>query len=296
MAFLADHGFDAIAAGVHEEQYRQPLGLELVCEEAHRAGLEVLAIPSRWAGLIAGWPVLAGHFAASRPDVWMRDADGAPIVKGFCGPLCSVHHPDVRAYAIAKTEEILRTWDLDGIVWDELKTLTETDHHPLALEACAGPAEGAAQIAATCELFAACNRAARAVQPDLHICSFIYAHFDDAILEPWSATEGFDDVGCDGKVWRAEDSASVGPKLLLEHAPRYVARAKDLGRRSLALIETQSLDAAQAALTLERLDELLAMGLDHLMVYYQPLVKEPAAQITGRIAPRLGAWRRGDAP
>lgn len=296
MTYLADQAFDAVAVGVHEEQWRQPLGLQLVVEEAHRAGLQVLAIPSRWCGLIAGWPVLAGHFAATRPDVWMRDATGAPVIKNFCGPLCSVHHPDVTAHMLACTERALTTWELDGLIWDELKTLHEVDHHPLALARFGGPAQGHAQIDATLDLFAACNRRARAINPDLRIATFLYAHLPNAIVAPWAAAEGFDDVGLDGKCWWAADvgGAPETSKVLLDHAPRFIEAAHRHDRRALALIETQSLTAAEAARTLRRLDDLLALPLDHLLVYYHPLVRDPAAQITGRIVPRLAAWRRGE--
>jgi hypothetical protein len=295
MLWLRDHGFDAINVGVHEEQYRQPLGLQLVIDEARKAGLAVIAIPSRWCGLIAGWPVLAGHFAASRPDVWMRNAGGGPVLKSFCGPLCSVNHPDVRAHMIACTERMLATWDLDGIMWDELKTLHETDHHPLAIEKFGGPVSGAPQVAASLEIFAACNRAARAVKPDLRICSFLYAYLPDDMVAAWAATEGFDDIGLDGKLGWAADYEVQPPhdKTLLQHAPRFIAAAKANGRRSFALIETQHFDAREAEMTLRRAPELLAMGLDHLAVYYHPLVQEPAAQITDRIGPVLRDWRRG---
>lgn len=295
LRWLADHAFDAVNVGVHEEQYRQPRGLQMIVEEAHAAGLQVIAIPSRWCGLIAGWPVLAGHFAASRPDVWMRQADGSPLIKNFCGPLCSVHHPDVVAHMVACTERILKTWDLDGIMWDELKTLHETDHHPLALRACGGPARGEAQVAASLRVFAACNRAARALKPSLRICSFLYAFLKDAIIAPWAATEGFDDIGLDGKLGRCGDFDFPPQcnKVLLDNAPRFIAAAKANGRRSFALIETQDLSAAHAETTLRRLPELLPLGLDHLSVYYHPLVNEPAAQITDRIGPPLAAWRRG---
>lgn len=294
MTYLAENHFDAVAVGVHEEQHRQPLGLELVVEEAHRAGLKVLAIPSRWAGLIAGWPVLAGHFAASRPDVWMRRADGSPLLKNFCGPLCSVHHPDVKAHMLSCTERILRTWDLDGIIWDELKTLHETDYHPLALERFGGPVSGSAQIQASLEIFAACNQRARAIKPDIRISSFLYAHLPDDLIQTWAATPGFDDVGLDGKCWWAADES--GPdaeiKVLLDHAPRFIEAARQNGRRSLALIETQNLNTIRAERTLKRLPELLRYPLEHLLVYYHPLVKEAAAQITERIVPPLAAWRQ----
>lgn len=297
MQWLAEHAFDAVCVGVHELQWQQPRGLAMIVEEAHAAGIQVIAIPSRWCGLIAGWPVLAGHFAASRPDVWLRNADGSPLVKSFCGPLCSVHHPDVKAHMIACVERMLQTWDLDGIMWDELKTLHETDHHPLAIKKFGGPASGMAQVDASLQIFAECNRAARAIKPNLRICSFLYAYLEDSIVAPWAATEGFDDIGLDGKCGWAADYGMKPPyeKVLLQHAPRFIAAAKANGRRSFALIETQSFSVANAEMTLRRLPELLALPLDHLSVYYHPLVDEPTAQITDRIGPPLRDWRRGKA-
>ena len=65
MSWLAAHGFDAVCVGVHDEQLtdKQPRGLRLLIDLAHDAGIKVYAIPSRWCGLIAGWPTLTGHFA-----------------------------------------------------------------------------------------------------------------------------------------------------------------------------------------------------------------------------------------
>jgi hypothetical protein len=289
MRWLADHAFDAIHTAVHEEAYRQPRGLRLIAEEAHQAGLAVLAIPSRWCGLVAGWPVLAGHFAASRPDVWTVGEDGQPVIKGFCGPLCSVHHPDVRAHMLECVERMLGTFDMDGITWDELKTLHEADYHPLAVESFGGPAAGETQIRATLDLFAACNRRAREMKPDLRIVSFLYAQLPDEIIRPWAATDGFDDIGPDGKVARGEDLDS--PKVLIDNVPRFIAAARANGKRSFALIETQNLDVRAAKITLKRLPEFLELGAEHVAVYYHPLVDEPAADVTDRIGPALRDWR-----
>ena len=80
------------------------LPIATIIEEAHAVGLKVFAIPSRWCGLIAGWPMGAGHFTASRPDVWMLKEDGSPMIKPFCGPLASVFHPEVKQHMVAITE------------------------------------------------------------------------------------------------------------------------------------------------------------------------------------------------
>jgi hypothetical protein len=290
MLWLAAHSFDAIHIACHEEHYRQPLGMQLIIEEAHCAGLNVFAIPSRWCGLVAGWPVLAGHFAATRPDTWMVREDGQPLIKNFCGPLCSVHHPDVQAHMVTCVERMFETFDFDGITWDELKTLHETDYHPIAIETFGGPVSGEKQIQASLDVFAACNRTARQIKPDVRIVSFLYAELPDDIIVPWAGTEGFDDIGPDGKVARGEDLQT--PKVLIDNMPRFIDAAKTHGKRSFCLIETQNFDKHHADVTLQRLPEFLTQPVEHIAVYYQPLVKEPAAQITEQIGPILRDWRR----
>ncbi len=293
MHWLRDHAFDAIHTACHEEHHHHPRGLNLIIEEAHAAGLKVYAIASRWCGLIAGWPTLAGHFAATRPDVWMRREDGSPVIKRFCGPLCSVHHPDVKAYMIQCVDNMLNTFAFDGITWDELKTLHETDHHPLALEKFGGPVSGKPQIDATLEIFSACNRRARELKDDLRIISFIYADLDDEVLEAWAQTDELDDIGPDGRAALPGDPGVTHTKTLIDQTPRFLDLAKRYGKTSFALVETQGASAAQAENTLRRLPEYLELGTEHVATYYMPLVAEPSAQITEKIGPALRDWRRG---
>jgi hypothetical protein len=266
--------------------------MNLIIEEAHAAGLKVYAIPSRWCGLVAGWPILAGHFAASRPDTWMVKEDGSPVIKSFCGPLCSVHHPDVQAHMVQCVETMLTTFDFDGITWDELKTLHETDYHPLAIGEYGHPVSGMEQVQATLDIFAACNRKAREIKPDLRIISFLYAFLEDDIVKPWASTEGLDDIGPDGHVSRSTDPGKHNSKFLLDEQERFNRIAAEYGKTSFALIETQGATVENAQTTLKRLPEYLAMAPEHIAVYYQPLVEEPEAQITEELGDILRDWRR----
>lgn len=291
MQWLKAHAFDAIHTACHEEHHHMPTGLQLIIEEAHAAGLKVYAIPSRWCGLIAGWPILAGHFAATHPETWMIKEDGTPMVKGFCGPLCSIHHPAVQDHMVTCVENMLNTFDFDGITWDELKTLHETDHHPLAIEKYGHPVSGEEQIQATLDIFARCNRRARELKPDLRIISFLYACLEDHIVDPWASTEGFDDIGPDGHVARSGDPGKHNSKFLLDDQERFNRIAASHGRRSFALIETQNANVDNAQTTLKRLPEYLEMAPDHIAIYYRPLVVEPAAEITDQVGPILKDWR-----
>ena len=293
MHWLKDHAFDAIHIACHEEHHHQPMGMNLIIEEAHAAGLKVYAIPSRWCGLVAGWPTLAGHFAASRPDTWMIKEDGTPMIKSFCGPLCSVHHPDVQAHMITCVENMLNTFDFDGITWDELKSLHETDYSPVAIEKYGHPVSGQEQIQATLDVFAACNRRARELKSDLRIISFLYAFLEDSIVKPWASMEGLDDIGPDGHVARQGDPGKHNTKFLLEDQERFNRIAAEFGKTSFALIETQGATAENAQTTLARMPEYLEMAPEHIAVYYQPLVREPEAQITEEMGDILKAWREG---
>ena len=291
MHWLKDHAFDAIHIACHEEHHHQPRGMNMIIDEAHAVGIKVYAIPSRWCGLIAGWPILAGHFAASRPDVWMIKEDGSPMIKNFCGPLCSVHHPDVQDHMVTCVENMLNTFDFDGITWDELKTLHETDYHPKAIEKYGKPVSGPEQIKATLDIFARCNRRARELKPNLRINSFLYAFLDDAVVDVWASTEGFDDIGPDGHVARKGDPGKSNSKYLVDEQERFNKAAKAHGRRSFALIETQDASMDNAETTMKRLPEYLTMAPDHIAVYYRPLVDVPEAEITDKIGPILKEWR-----
>lgn len=291
MQWLKDHAFDAIHTACHEEHHRQPLGLQLIIEEAHAAGLKAYAIPSRWCGLIAGWPILAGHFAASRPDTWMIKSDGSPMNKGFCGPLCSVHHPDVKVHMVKCIENMLTAFEFDGITWDELKTLHETDYHPMAIEKHGGPVSGKPQIEATLDIFTACNQRARELKDGLRIISFIYAFLEDEVAQPWAALAELDDIGPDGHVAREGDPGVHHHKFLLDEQERFNRIAEENGKCSFALVETQSATLETAQNSMRRLPEYLTMAPDHIAVYYQPLVKHPDAQITDQIGPILRDWR-----
>ena len=302
MEWLAGAGFDAVCICVHEFQLLgvHTHGLRLLCNAAHEAGLEVLAVPSRWCGLIAGWPPSPGQFAATRPDTWMLGPDGKPEVRPYCGALCSVHHVDVVTHMEECTLKMLQEYEFDGIVWDEVKTLWNefrqeelVDYHPAAIENLGEPASGEEQRQASFEVLARCNRTARDYQDDLRIVGFVYANLADEIVEPWARTDGFDEVGPDGRPGFDEDYPTVAGKTLLSNADRFLSHAASAGRRSFALLETQFFDGNEARVAVDRAEQICEAGFDHLSVYYHPMVEEAEGEVTETLARILGEWRRG---
>ena len=302
MDWLAEAGFDAVCVCVHEFQLMgvHTHGLQQLCDAAHRADLDVLAVPSRWCGLIAGWPPSPGQFSATRPDTWMLDSFGNPEIRPYGGAVCSVHHDDVVAHMEQCTVEMLQQYEVDGIVWDELKTLWNefrqeemVDHHPAAIQKLGAPASGDAQRQKTFEVFARCNHVARNLQEGLRIVSFVYANLSDQIVQPWATIDGLDEVGPDGRPGYDDDFPDAGGKTLLSNADRFLEFAASAGRRSFALLETQFFDQRDARIAIDKVEQVCAAGFDHLSVYYHPLVEEPAGEVTAELASVLGDWRQG---
>lgn len=108
--------------------------LALVVREAHRAGLEVHA----WVNLYLAWsptkrlPRSPGHVLLQHPEWFMTSADGIDMGRmdldgvglmgrGVAGRYLSPGIPQVRAYLTRVAEEIVRSYDIDGLHLDYVR-------------------------------------------------------------------------------------------------------------------------------------------------------------------------------
>jgi hypothetical protein len=295
LEWMAGIGTDGVAIGCHEFQldYGNQQQLDLLFAEAQRAGLEVHAIPSRWGGLVAGWPPAAGMFAATHPQTWILDAQGRPLRHTFCaGPLCSIYAPETQAFFLDAVDRLLNAWPIAGIVWDEIKVMHEEDHSPQALAACGGPARGAAHRRRVMEFFGAANRRARERRPDLTIACFVYAQLSDEILQACATMDGLDSFGIDGHCW---PDPAPGAKTLFGNIGRAARACRTHDRRLLALVETQLHHAAGwAARTLEHLPAFLNEPVDDLFYYYHGAsATDDAEDCMEQMKLQLQRWRAG---
>jgi hypothetical protein len=293
LTWMAEAGTDAVAVGFHEFQldYGNQQQLDILFDEAGRAGLDVQAIPSRWAGLVAGWPPAAGMFAATHPDTWILDAEGRPLKRAFCaGPLCSIYAPQTRAFFLDAVDRLLAAYPVAGLIWDEIKVLHEEDHSPSAIAAHGGPARGAAHRRAVVDFFAAANRHARQLRPDLRISCFVYAHMPDEILQACAAMDGLDSFGIDGHCWPDDGPRA---KTLIGNLDRAAAACRTHGRRLLVLVETQlQSSAGWARRTLEHLPALVDQPVDDLLYYYHGAsATDDAEACMEAMKPHLQRWR-----
>jgi hypothetical protein len=293
LEWMAEAGTDAVAVGIHEFQldYGGQQQLDILFDEARRVGLAVHAIPSRWAGLVAGWPPAAGMFAATHPDTWILGTDGRPLRRTFCaGPLCSIYADETRAFFLDAVDRLLATYPVSGIIWDEIKVLHEEDHSPHALAAHGGPARGAAHRRAVVDFFAAANRRARERRPDIALSCFVYAHMSDEILEACAAMDGLDSFGIDGHCWPDDQPRA---KTLVGNLDRAAAACRRYGRGLLALVETQlQPKTGWSRRTLEHLPVLLERPLNDLLYYYHGAsATDDAGAFMDEVKPVLRRWR-----
>ncbi len=79
-SWMAAHGCTAVAVSVYERDINRRRLWGLFADEAARAGLALYAVPSRWAGLFAGWPGAPSRFSATRPDTVIRRPDGSALI------------------------------------------------------------------------------------------------------------------------------------------------------------------------------------------------------------------------
>lgn len=279
LRWMADHGSDAVIVGVLEQDFSAACeNLDVICNEAAKAGLRVFATPARWGNLVAGCPKVPSILCATKHEIWARNANGAPAMN-FLGPIASVHHPRTIEAFTQLTTTLLSRWDISGIIWDEPKALEVADHSEAAQQALPGAdyRDPTVILGAQRDFFGRINAVARALRPDMRIGMFLFGHYADRPpMTMLASTPGLDDFGLDGRPWaRADggssDSSSGAPsKFLLDQGPSFIAAARAHGRNPLALIENHALSLADTKLMEKRLDAVLAQGYEHLIYYYYP--------------------------
>ena len=291
MAWMVDAGTDSVAIGIHEYQldYGYQHQLAILFDEAERVGLAVYAIPSRWAGLIAGWPPAAGSFAATHPESWMKNADGTPVFSRACGgAICSIYDPATSGFFLDAIDRMLDTWPLQGIIWDEIKVLQAEDHSKHAIATLGKPAQGETQIVGTTEFFSQASRFAREKRQDLSISCFVYAFLADSILTACAAIAELDFFGIDGTCIPDDSPDS---KTLVGNFDRVLAGCRENDTGTLALIETQNLQLDQLAATVEHLPAFLERPIDHLLYYYHGACQDDDTMCMKSMQPILREWR-----
>lgn len=294
MAWMADLGTDIVSIGILEQDlFASQYNLDIICQEADRAGLSVHAVPSRWGGVVAGAPKVPSLFTATHPETWIVDADGRPVYGEVWGPMSSVHHPDTFALYAESLRQMLTQWPIKGIVWDEVKILDVVDRSPAARDAQPPGADASAHIDAVADFFDRAGREARKHNPDLLLSMFIYAFIEGYAVERCARLAALDYFGCDGKPWRLEDYDRPVKKTLLGMGERFLAEARKNGKGGLFLIENLDMSLKECEIMDRRLPEVLALRPEQLIYYYYPRNMEDPDRQMAILAKHLRAAKAG---
>ncbi|MFU8851191.1 hypothetical protein ACNAW0_09440 [Micromonospora sp. SL1-18] len=281
MAWMAQQGTDAVCIGILEQDLDAAIeNVDRICTEANRVGMKVFAVPSRWGNILAGSLKVPSTFTCKNRNSWILDSKGNPKNTGF-GMASSVHYPEVVDFFKNSVQKILTQWPIDGIIWDELKTLNTEDLSPNAVARKPPGSDATWYTDAVADFFDDVSAHAKSIKPDTAVSLFLYG--DDTVKNPYNVErcariQNIDYFGCDGRPWRMSDD--LGPngdgknpysKVLLPNAQEFIDKAHQNGKGGLVLIENFSFQPPEPYyidLMKRTLPEVFNLRAEHVMYYY----------------------------
>ncbi len=171
--------------------------------------------------------------------------------------------------------KVYETWDIKGIIWDEPKSLSSKDFHPIAIEKLGMHATAMDFVWENVDFYSRLNQEIKAKHPDKATAMFIYAQLNDELINAVAQIKGLDIFGCDGRPWGASDEGDVvgrtlNKTLLDNNGQRFIDAARKNDKKSLWLLENQSLVDIDIPLLAKGMPEVVKSDVDHLIYYYYP--------------------------
>lgn len=283
-------GTDIVSIAILEQDFFAAVeNIETICNEASKLGMQVFAVPSRWAGMVAGAPKVPSLFSVQHPQTWMLKKDGTPYTSKYSGVISSVHYPETLAFFKDAIDQLYKLWDIKGLIWDEPKSF-KRDYSPLAIENLGADAHEALHYKAVVDFYNTVNQYAKEKYPDKETGLFVYANLASDKLQALAEARHLDYFGCDGRPWYAADGGkqeSKGKVLLGESGEQFITMAQQMKAKSLWLIENHNMLTKDALLMDKRLPEIIDKNIDHLIYYYYPRNLEDPDRIMQVIAKHL---------
>jgi hypothetical protein len=279
MKWMADMGANVVSIAVLEQDlFAAVENIQLVVEEAKKAGMRVFAVPSRWGGLLAGAPKVPSLFSVLNPQTWMLQEDGKPYQNGNSGVTSSIHYEETFEFFCKSAEAIAGMGGISGIIWDEPKNFATRDFSPKAKEALGSSASPERHAGAMADFYSRVNTFIKDKYPDIDLSMFVYANSSDMIIQKAASIQNMDYFGCDGRPWAHADGGkqeSEG-KVLLGPGEKFIAAARENKKKALLLIENHNMTSAEIPLMDRGLPKVMALGAEQLIFYYYPRnIQEP---------------------
>ncbi|ADY51379.1 hypothetical protein Pedsa_0807 [Pseudopedobacter saltans DSM 12145] len=272
LKWMADLGTNVVSVAVLEQDlFAAVENIQIICNEANKLGMKVFAVPSRWGGMFAGAPKVPSLFSVKNPRTWVLNKDGKPLTNSISGVISSIHYPETKEFFIEYLDNVFKTWDIGGIIWDEPKSFIK-DYSKKAIENLGPNADLQAHVKATIDFYSQINKHIKTNYPKIQTSMFAYSNLSDMIVKEAAQTQYLDYYGCDGRPWRNEDGGQQegDGKVLLGIGERYLKEAKNAGKKGLWLIENHNMQMTDVKLMDKRMQEVLSKDIDQLIYYYYP--------------------------
>jgi hypothetical protein len=203
----------------------------------------------------------------------VKEKDGSFRLSRVSGVISSIHHEKTFDFVCESLGKLLNIGNIEGIIWDEPKTL-EPDYSEEAIKKLGPEPDRRAQAEASRDFYSRVNRFIKEIDSDITTNLFLYANVNESSLDVMARTSYLDYFGCDGRPWYPEDGGkqeSSGKTLLgAQSGERFLSAAQKNNLSSLWLLENHNMAMADLPLLKKRLPEVLAKEVDQLIYYYYP--------------------------
>ena len=258
---MRDNGFDAVDLSFSESEEMYAMRtIEQQISAAHKHGLKVLLIPSRFAGRFAGAPFMAGELTVSHPE-W-----------NVPGQSCScVDVPEVVEATKNFFKMIVTTFDCDGVIFDEPKCAETPSSHPATIAKYGRPGTAEDAGNSMLEYIGALVKTVKDCRPELSVTIFNMPQFSRGFTAGCAALPGVDYAGFDGTLCRhsyfhGDTFRSKPPVKELWKRARQETAGKC---GTFVLIENMLIPSSENAAYEKELNETLpVIAPDHLACYY----------------------------
>ena len=284
MEWMADKGTHYVFTSVLEQDlFASYENLAMIIAEASRVGMQVLAVPSRWGGLVAGAPKVPSLFSVLNPQTWIVNERGSTkLMAQATGAISSVHSPETFQFFCDSLSEMYRQLtELAGFVADEPKCFV-VDRSKMAIAALGENAPATAHYAAAGDFFSRVFAFSKQKWPDKFTVMFQQAHLSADELAAGAAVQHLDFYGADGRPWTLQEDAELGKikgnqevgrgKVLLSgKGEAFIQSAHAVeGRKSFFLVENHNLKASMVQALERNYSSVLALRPDIFTYYYYP--------------------------
>ncbi|TRX52062.1 twin-arginine translocation signal domain-containing protein [Fulvivirga sp. M361] len=274
LKWMADIGTNVVSVAILEQDLRAAVeNVEIIVNEANKLGMEVFAVPSRWAGLLAGAPKVPSVFTVQNPDTWMINEKGTFYKDRNVGTHSSIHYEQTFDFFTKAVNKIFKLWNIKGIIWDEPKIYDKKDFSEGARENIANLEDVSAHNEAFSGFFTRINAHIKRNYPDKVTNLFAYANWRKEVIDSMAGIKDLDYLGCDGRPWPVDAGGQVeqnGKNLLGGPGKMFLEAAHNKGKKGLLLIENHNMPAENNALMDKYLPEVVALQPEQLIYYYYP--------------------------